>query len=249
MKILLTIILTSLTLVGFGQEPHFGTYFTSKKDIGFESDIFQFHEDSTFSYIFFTCTGTGLGKGKYKIVSSDSLQLQFTDCLQCEENIQIDIEQIPADSLEVNLTVKEWANNTELAGVSVFFPSEQVGTLSNEIGQADFKTSIEDQNRTLRIQFVGYDPIDLDVPANTSRITGKVYLTWHWIYDSSDIKTYKILKWTRSKLKLKRYPELSINYDKVKDQKANELIEDRMGGTGYELYLNKIKTPAKKRYE
>jgi len=219
MKIILTIILTSFTLLCFGQESHPGTYFTSKKDIGFESDIFQFQEDGTFSYIFFTCTGTGLGKGVYEIVSGDSLRLQFTDCLKCEENIQVKTEKKQADSLEINLNVREWADDAELAGVTVYFPTERKGTVSNENGQAIFKTSIADEDRTLRIQFVGYDPIDLIVPANTSSLTGKVYLTWHWIYDNSDIRTYKILKWTRSKLKLNRYPELSITYDKVNDQK------------------------------
>ncbi len=224
-----------------GQEPHPGTYFTTKKDTGFESDIFQFQENGTFSYIFFTCTGAGLGKGKYEVVSGDSLQLQFTDCLKCEENIQIEIEEKPADSLEISLAIREWADDVELAGVNVYFPSERKGTVSNENGQATFTTNITDENRILRIQFIGYDPIDLDIPANTSRVSGKVYLTWHWIYDSSDFKTYKILKWTRSKLKLKRYPELSITYDRVNDQKADKLIKDRMGETVYELYINMIK--------
>ncbi|MBK6264581.1 carboxypeptidase-like regulatory domain-containing protein [Marivirga sp. S37H4] len=250
MKIIITTILTSLTLLCFGQEPHPGTYFTTKKDIGFESDIFQFQEDGTFSYIFFTCTGTGFGKGIYEVVSGDSLQLQFTDCLKCEENIQIESEEkLAEDSLEINLTIREWTDDSELAGVNVYFPSERKGTVSNENGQATFKTNITSENRTLRIQFIGYDPIDLEVPANTSRLTGNVYLTWHWIYDSSDIKTYKILKWTRSKLKLKRYPDWSITYDKVNDQKTDELIKSRMGETRYELYINKIKTPANDTYE
>ncbi|MFQ3212674.1 MAG: hypothetical protein ACI9C9_000198 [Marivirga sp.] len=177
------------------------------------------------------------------------MRVQFTDCLQCEQNIQVETEAITADSLEINLTIKDWADDSELAGVSVYFPFEKIGAVSSENGQAAFKANITDVNRTLRVQFIGYDPIDLDIPANTSRVTGKVYLTWHWIYDSSDSKTYKILKWTRSKLKLKRYPELSITYDTVNDQKTARLIKDRTGESGYELYINKIKTPANKSYE
>lgn len=249
MKITLTIILTSLSLLCFGQESHPGTYFTTKKDIGFESDIFQFQEDGTFSYVLFTCTGTALGKGTYEVVSGDSLRLQFSDCLQCEENIQVETEDKPADNLEINLTIKEWAYDSELPGVNICFSEDRKGTVSNINGQATFKTSIVDENRTLRIQLIGYKPIDLIVPANTSRLTGKVYLTSHWIYDSADIKTYKILKWTRSRLKLRRYAELSITSDKVSDQKVNELIKNRMGDAGYELYLNKIKSPANKNYE
>ena len=72
MKYLL-IILTLASISVYGQS-HSGTYFTSKKNLGFESDIFQFDSDGTFKYAFFTCTGEGLGKGEYKIIKGDSLQ-------------------------------------------------------------------------------------------------------------------------------------------------------------------------------
>ncbi|MFT6965919.1 MAG: hypothetical protein ACJAT1_001127, partial [Marivirga sp.] len=37
--------------------------------------------------------------------------------------------------------------------------------------------------------------------------------------------------------------------DTVNDQKTARLIKDRTGESGYELYINKIKTPANKSYE
>ena len=247
--ILMATIFTVLSLCTFGQEIHSGTYFTTKKDIGFESDIFQFQEDGTFSHVLFTCTGTGLGKGRYDIISGDSLRLQFSDCIKCESVKQVDMFTELSDSLETSLTVREWADGSELSGVNVSFPEEGIGIITDERGQANFKTSISRKNRTLQIQYVGYDPIDLEVPANTSQLTGKIYLTWHWIYDSSDTKTYKILKWTRSKLKLERYPDLAVTYDKVSHRKTDKLIEDRMGKNGYKLYLDKIKMLTNESYK
>jgi hypothetical protein len=194
MRILLTVILTLLIVQVFAQKTFTGTYFTTKKDIGFESDIFQFKEDGTFNYIFFTCTGTGLGKGNYKIIDGDSLYLQFTDCEKCEDAKQIEAITQPSDSLEVDLRIKAWEDGSEIVGANVYFPSERIGTVSNEIGQARFKTSRFDESKILRIQCIGYDPVDIEIPADYSVLKGTIYLTWHWVFDSSDTKTFKIVK-------------------------------------------------------
>ena len=244
MRILLIAILTLSIVQAFAQKTFTGTYFTTKKDIGFESDLFQFKDDGTFNYVFFTCTGIGLGKGNYKVIDGDSLQLQFTDCEKCEDVKQIEVVTQPSDSLEVDLRIKAWEDGSEIVGANVYFPLKRIGTVSNESGQAKLKTSKFDESQTLRIQFIGYDPVDMEIPVGYSVLKGTIYLTWHWVYDSSETKTFRIVKWTKSKLKLIRYPDLIITYDRVNPSKTDKLIEERMGKSGFELYKEKIKTPA-----
>ncbi len=231
MRILLIAILAFPIFQAFAQKTFTGTYFTTEKDIGFESEIFQFEENGNFNYVFFTCTGTGLGKGSYKVIDGDSLQLQFIDCKKCEDVNQIEAITQSSDSLEVSLSIKAWEDSSEIVGANVYFPAKNMGTVTNESGQANFKTSKLDEPQTLRIQFIGYDPVNIEIPVDYSVLKGTIYLTWNWVYNSSETKTFKIIKWTKSRLKLVRYPDLTISYGRVAPKKADNLIEERIGVT------------------
>jgi CarboxypepD_reg-like domain len=245
MRYLITI-LTLITVSTYGQKTYTGTYFTTKKDIGFESDIFQFEKDGSFRYIFFTCTGTGLGKGKYEITKGDSLRLQFTDCIACEEFKEIETFSDSSDNLEIDLQIVAWEDNSGIAGANVYFPKAQTGTVADQNGNARFIMPRLSETQMLRIQFVGYDPLDIEIPKQTSRVNGVIRLSYNWVYDRTEIKTFKILHWTKLKLKLQRYPEVIISYDKVNPTKTDKLIEDRLGELGYHLYKDKICAPNNK---
>ena len=242
MKILIIAISVLSTIQSFGQEFFPGTYFTTEKDIGFESDIFQFEENGTFKYVFFTCTGSGLGRGKFEIIDGDSLRLLFTDCGNCEPIQKLETQSELSDSIEIDLKIKAWEDGSDILGASVFFPNARIGVVSNKMGQVKLTTAKFSEPQTLRIHFIGYDPVDIEIPTEYSKIRGTIYLTYNWVYGSSDVKTYKINKWTKSRLKLRRYPELSITYKRINPNKADDLIEDRMGTLGYKLY-KRLSTP------
>jgi hypothetical protein len=236
----LLIILTLLSANAFGQKTFTGTYFTSKKDIGFESDIFQFKKNGTFRYVFFTCTGTGLGKGKYEITKDDSLKLQFIDCEACSQTKEIEIKEDSSENIEIDLKIKIWEDDSEMVGVNVYFPSIVVGTTSDETGNAKLLLPRFTETKILRIDFIGYNSVDIEVHKEYSKIKGVIRLSSHWIYNHEDTKTFKIISWTNSKLKLRRYPKLNITYDSVNESKADRLIEDRIGERGYKLYKEKL---------
>ncbi len=240
MKIISTLALISWSVLAFAQKPHSGTYVTHKKDIGFTSEVFQFHKDSTFSYIFFNCTGTEFGKGTYDIVNGNSLRLQFTSCLDCNDRHQVEHIVNSNDSLEIDLIVKEWVDSLEFSNVVTYITNTKIGTVTKENGQAKFTTAKSDKNRTLRIKTLGFDMVDLEIPPNTTSLKGTVYLSNHKIYNSTDIKTYKILKWTKSKLKLEKPIDWRIVYNKAKSDNVDRLIESKMNSTMWKLYVEKI---------
>lgn len=225
---------------------HSGAYFTSKKDRGFESEIFEFNFDGSFSYVFFTCTGIGVGKGYYDIIKGDSLQLKFTNCEKCQDYLQVETIKNAGDSLAIDLKIRSWTDDFDIPGANVYLIKQRNGTTSNLNGRARISALKPKSDQKLQISYVGYDPVELEVPANTTQIKGTVYLSDHWVYDNSDVKTFKVLKWTQSKLVLKRYPKLTIRYNKIKPNKTDPLIIHRMGEAGYKMYVEKIRKPEKK---
>ncbi|MBB6464153.1 hypothetical protein [Flammeovirga kamogawensis] len=241
MKIILTIILSTFFFSSFGQKIRPGIYLTSKKDIGFESEIFEFYNDGTFNYFLFTCTGTGLGKGISKVLSNNSLQLSFTDCLNCSNQVQIESNETAADSLKINIILLDWSDKVKLSGVIVSIPTSKNGTVSDYNGQAIFNMNISNEDQNLLIQNIGYETINLKIPPNTTQLTGEIYLTTHWIYNKTEEKVFKIFKWNNSKLILKRYQDLEITYSKISNKKMEKIIIERMGEAGYNLYLTKFK--------
>ena len=245
MKIALIFTFACQILFCFGQGSFSGTYVTSQEDIGFESEVFQFQEDGTFSYILFTCTGTWFGKGFYEVSSRDSLKLNFKDCLNCEKRIQIETEQTQTDSLHISLTVcvDDGVSCDTIPGVAVFLPSEKIGTITMKNGHASFKTDVQDKDRTLGIQFTGYITMEINIPAHTSKLTGNVILKNSGIYDSSDIQSNKILEWTSSILRLQQDYGYSIAYVKMQEKDVDKLLIDALDDREYQVYINKIKTP------
>jgi hypothetical protein len=239
---LLIAIMTLTSMTAFGQKSFTGTYFTVKKDIGFESDIFQFESDGSFRYVFFTCTGTGLGKGKYEIIEGDSLRLKFIDCIDCDNPMELSTSSDSSRNIEIDIEIRSWEDDNTIGGVNAFFTYTTIGTTSDINGKIRLSVPKFSEDKTLRLQFIGYDPVDIEIKKEYSIVKGIVRLTFHWVYNQDEVKTYKILSWTNSKLKLRRYPYLTITYDKVATTKTDKLIEDRMGEVGFKLYKEKICT-------
>jgi hypothetical protein len=135
-------------------------------------------------------------------------------------------------------------DNSELSGVNVFFPETRRGGVTDQNGNARFSTPKLYKTEVLRVQFVGFAPVDIEIPKETTKVKGVIRMTDNWIYDGTQIMTFKIISWTNSKLRLQRHPEMAISYDKVSLGKANKLVEERLGEIGYRLYQDKICMPA-----
>jgi hypothetical protein len=244
MRYLITI-LTLITVGSYGQKVHTGTYYTSRKDIGFTSDIFHFEKDGTFRCVSFGCTGSGLGKGKYEVIQGDSLRLQFTDCEECDEFIKIESSTDSSENLDIDLQVLYFEDNSALPGVNVYFPETKKGVVTDQNGKARFSTSKLYKTEVLRIQFVGYAPVDIEIPKQTTKVKGVIRMTDNWVYDGKQIMTFKIISWTHSRLRLQRHPRMAISYDRISSEKSNKLVEERLGEMGYRLFRDKICMPSK----
>ena len=220
----LLIILIFISLSSYGQNFHGGTYTTSKKDIGFESDVFQIREDGTFGYVFRTCTGIGLGRGKYEIVEGDSLQLNFQDCAECDVFKEIETFKYPSDSIEIDLQIRDWDDGSYIPGVNAIFLRTETGAISDKKGNVKLKIPKFKETKVLLINSIGYNSVKIEVQPELSKVKGVIRFPFYWMYDNTDTKTFKIIKWTKSKLKLERYPDRVITYNLVGHKKIDKMI-------------------------
>jgi|GEM_PF-6884274 len=239
MRYILLFILVIISRAVLSQKTFSGTYFTTKKDISFESDIFHFKKDGSFSYVFFTCTGTGLGKGKYQ-ATDGYLHLKFENCEKCNEFNQIEYFNEESDSLEIDIKIISWEDKTPIIGASALIPNERIGATANLDGEVKFKTIKSNKTRTFKIEFVGFYPFKLEIPPTNSSIKGTIHLSNIWIYDSSEVNKFKLEKWKNSNLVLERYPDINISYDKIKFSKAKKIIKNSIGENGYNFFKEKV---------
>jgi hypothetical protein len=222
MRNLTIIFFLILSFDSFAQKVNSGTFFTSKKDIGFESEVFQFFDDLTFNYIFFTCTGTGFGKGSYQIDESDSLILQFKNCDTCTEFVDVTKKESQGDSVKIQLTILDYYGNEPLSGVNCYIKESKIGWVTGYDGRIEGKFPKVDSSQTLRIQFIGYEPVEIPVTPLVGEISGEVRLTDIWIYSEVDTIKYEIKKLKKNKLRLKRYSDFSISYDRIPQRKVKK---------------------------
>lgn len=243
---ILTIILTIISLDCYGQKYLSGTYITSDKDVGFESDIFQFDKGGTFRYVLLHCTGTDLGRGEYTM-TNNYLKLNFQNCDNCDKLKEIKTTtDFGKDSVEIDLVIKTFGGNEITSGVIGHITGTTWGSISDANGNLKIKIPKSENDRILRLQLIGFDYLDIDIEKTSSRIEGIVRLTNYWTYSSKDVKEFKIISLSESRMKLKRYPKSAMTYIKVDSLQTDKLIEDKMGEEGFKIFKERICTPANK---
>jgi hypothetical protein len=213
-----------ISLQTLAQKSFVGLYSTSKKDIGYESEIFEFQEGNKFKYAVFGCTGNGIGKGNYRI-KRDSLFLEFENCVDCPKIKDIQTFSIPSDSLEIELFINENSEGIPLALINVLNTS--IGKISDQNGFVNLLLTRKNQTRNLLIEAIGFEDVLIELPTNVSKISGKINMSGDWFYDKPIIKKYKIVSWSKSKLKLKRNEKHNISYNLQDETYIKGISENR----------------------
>jgi len=240
-KILFFLFILSIQNISFGQKTISGNFHNSKKDIGFESDIFQLKKDGTFRYVFFTCTGTGFGKGNYEITKNDSLKLYFKDCEDFENNGLLKISTKNNDSLQINLKIVSTEDGDILPGANCVFLNTKKGFSSDIDGNASITIPKLKEDIILEISFLGLENKKILISKETSEITGTVKLSSNvWTFSREESKSFKILNISSSKIRLQRYPNRSISYDRISSKKADKMVQERVSAFFYNYYTDKI---------
>jgi hypothetical protein len=205
------------------QKSFTGLYSTSKK--GFESEIFDFKENGNFKYAISTCTGNGIGTGKFQVIE-DSLILNFGLCDECPKSKDIQTFTYPSDSLEIELVIFE-ADSSRLRHVQVYFPKTREGKVSDKNGIVKFKVAKKGETTKLIARSIGYQDFEIAIPNEVSKVTGTINMASQWLYESPAIKKYKVQKWTKSKLILKRN-NIAITHI-LRDAKYRSELENTRG--------------------
>lgn len=231
MRILFFILLANTFCFGQSIEP--GMYFTRKKDISFESEIFDFKEDSTFNYIVFGCTGKGFGKGKYFVDDSDSLNLQFLSCEDFPSFNEVHHNYTDTDIIKINLVIKDFMTKEPLPGVACFIKGTSNGWISDVNGRIEGEFSQTSTFDILAFQTPGYEHSSIFL---NSSVMGEIYLTNTWIYDENDQKTYKILDSRNRKFIVRLSPEYTITYNKIPENKKEKFLAYMLGETYFNFY-------------
>ena len=200
MKHLLIIIFTLFSLQSFGQQAFFGTYFSHPKDIGFLSEIFQFEEDGTFQYFLLGCEGIDFGQGEYEITEDDSLKLWFVDSEIENIRKQIEFHTNSEGNLEIDLQIKRLEDGNNIEGATVAIRSTMTGVVSDYFGKAQLTTTKFQTPQRLRIEYLGFNSVEIEIPPSCTQVSGTIRLSDNWFYNSSDNMAYKIISWKKAGL-------------------------------------------------
>lgn len=238
--ILRTFIITAIvSSTACAQDFYEGTYFTNKKQIGFESEIFQFKKDGSFGYILKTDTGIKFGKGNFERKKS-LLTLYFEGCEECAEKQELTILKDSADTLQINIRVEAFETGKTLPGTNTGFLYSDVWTEADKQGIIRLKVPKFSERKVLKLTYIGFDDVSILVESEFSTIDGVVRLTDNSIYPKGEALSFKVSQWKKSRLKMKRSSKNRILYDKVNKAEANSLIMHRIGENNFNFYKKKI---------
>ena len=189
--------LFSLSFPLFAQKTLEGTYVTTQSDRSFETEIFHFEPNNRFVYISFHCQGETVGFGTYQL-NKKKLTLNFETCTDCPKFIDISTKQTNADSLTINLELKDFYPYRELisggyATIKNGDAYERVADQNSTHEKLQAKVSASDTTRTFRMNVSFYnDPILFEIPPNITEISGTLTFANLWFYTNSKVKEYKI---------------------------------------------------------
>ncbi len=238
MKQILFLIFCIFSLFGFGQKINNGIYFNVKKNIGFESEVFEFKNNKEFNYVFFTCTGTEFGTGTYKMVN-DSIYLDFKDIPKLENQTELKFVKSDLDSISINIRIVDYENEDELPAANCYFPKDKIGWISDSNGKVNGTTIKTDSKRTLLIKFIGFEPVEIPISPSVSEVNGIIRLGNLWLYRQTDELKFKIITIKNSRFTLARYKEKNITYKRTNKDKVSEMIKNRTGKSYEHFFENK----------
>lgn len=235
-KHILLVLFTSASALLYGQEIREGIYYTSDKDIGLESEVFEFKDNNEFNYFLFGCTESKFGTGNYTI-AQDSLYLRFIDSPDSKVQHDVKFTTSNSDSLKVNLKIVEYSNNDMLPGATGHFIKSKIGWTADMEGEISGTTVATNTSRTLRVQFIAFPSVDISIPANTTEIKGIVRFNSVKLYNSKDDLTFKITSIKNNRFKLTGNGQKDTTYKKMDQEQISEIVENRTGKK-YEYFTN-----------
>ncbi|MDH4093062.1 MAG: hypothetical protein OEV24_21565 [Cyclobacteriaceae bacterium] len=224
MRPLIIILLIGQSSGLFGQSIPTGDFFVSQSNDLFESELFHFDSDKTFSCFVFGCTYTLLGQGIYE-VNNDTLTLNFERHPLQVQTESIEFTEGNSDKTIINIFAKTARSESEFGGVNCLMKGLQVGTVADSIGRAQLVFNKLTRTDTLEISFIGYTPFRIPVKATYDIMNVSVTLDRLSFYSKGDKEKFKI-NWTRqSSFGLQRLDDLELTYQKATIKKKKELTK------------------------
>jgi hypothetical protein len=139
------------------------------------------------------------------------LILQFKNCDTCTELVDLTTKESQGDSVKIQLTILNYFGNEPLPGMNCYVKENKIGWVTGYDGRIENKFAKVGSSQTLRIHFIGYEPVEIPINPLVSEINGEVRLTNIWIYSEGDTRKYKVKKLKKNKLRLQRYSDFSIS--------------------------------------
>lgn len=150
-----------------------GYYFIKKQNIGFTSEAFQFYDDDKFYYVSSSCTGDGYGKGTYRITDSGNIILTFEAYDNSHFYKNLAFQKGVSDVLELHMTTID-NDGSPLPGATFTLPETDEKFTSDFDGVVSLLLKKPTQNCTLKVSFIGYLPVEIDIPKGATKISGKI---------------------------------------------------------------------------
>lgn len=201
-----------------------GAYFTTSKDIGWESDLFQF-KGQQFFHKHFSCTNTNEGRGNFT-VTADSLILRFE-----EPAAPLAITTMPCNDKAQSTAFCLKVIDQEKHGIpgvtirSVKQPTIGVSTDTAGIATLAYRLAQDD---SLVVTTVGFLPIYIPLKIHSGQgftvTLGNVYYV-----SAGTLLVFPIRKLKSNAFSIKRYPTSNkrFHYQRISDVRALELINSR----------------------
>ncbi|EDP96127.1 carboxypeptidase-like regulatory domain-containing protein [Kordia algicida OT-1] len=175
-----------------------GMYFVQKKDIGFQVEVFEFYGTDKFAYVDSGCQGTSFGKGSYQITDDDSLVLTFESDYTSKLHKDYHIQTNASDNLEIDLTIID--EEVPLPGVSVLIKEQNKEFIGDFDGNVNTIINKPTSQITLEIRYVGYHPIEISIPKEASKVSGKISFGYLNSIPKNEKMSFKILKIKNSRI-------------------------------------------------
>ncbi|WP_298519526.1 hypothetical protein [uncultured Kordia sp.] len=202
-----------------------GFYFTQKKDIGFQTEAFEFYGKNSFHYVSASCSGTTFGKGQYEIADADSLILTFEYYESPKLYEELKVETTISDRLEIDLKVYEDEENP-MPGCTIRL-EEDNEFLTDFDGKLNTIVQKPTKDVTMKIMLIGMRPIEIKIPKGTTKISGNVSFNYLSSIPENKKMLFKLHQLKKSKI-IVQSPTRSKTFLKVNKRKLVQKVKKHM---------------------
>ena len=176
-----------LALSGAAQPPH-GWFYTVKKDLGFQSELFHF-DGEHFFFRSSGCLGSVAGQGTF-VIRADRLMLFFEKSPADTGRVKPILPRSTATIPTFYFRLIDKASGIALPGIRIISKKTGVGAATDLNGEASFDY-LPPTNDVLVVSSVGYASIDIPVHSAISQ-SYQVSIGPPYYFEAGDTLTFQL---------------------------------------------------------